>query len=643
MLAVVFFHLAPQSVPGGYVGVDIFFVISGFVISNSLLHSKDQPLLTLLGQFYVRRIRRLFPALFLMIITVSVVIMLIYRLDVANFTLKTAVAANIGVSNLFLHVNQADYWAPSSALNPFLHTWSLGVEEQFYFAFPLVVLFLKSVLQKIDMTWALPSAIGILGGLSLLIFLSSSHSFSEVGFYLPHTRVWEFVIGIALALWHSKAVDGDELGRRNRQIVGVSRWGVVVIEVMSIFTLLLCLSPFSKHWGYATNVILANVATAIIISSFIGKGRIVPVYMWPPLRYTGRISYSVYLWHWPVITIFDALALDAQGVGHLVLKVFVTISLAMASYHLVEQRYRYQRFFTDVRRELCSLFVIVGISTCAIIGVYYALKPFAKNQQTFAKMVHNDLLCHDPKGVRDTITACLAANNSLSNTVYVVGDSHAGNLIPSVRLAVAGQFNVRYLTGHELLDSLKGIPACSGVDCSGDERQRINDFFVKRIRAGDKVLIAVSRDTFLKGEYNSQVTRETDEERLKNFSSNLTILIQSVIGKGGHFYILDSLPKLCSHARYERGKFFTPNNPCSNSREASLEDRRLISVAYKKLALVTGATVLDPHDVLCPMSICTSRFRDQVYAFDGSPHFMTSLPAPLDEFFSSNLSLSKNQ
>src|SRR6478735_7499820 len=139
VVAVIINHFSNTLLPGGYLGVDIFFVISGFVITASLVHQQSKNCFEFLVAFYVRRVKRLLPALVVFVIVIGVSICLF---DPApELSLKTGASSLLGLSNLYLLRQSTDYFAPSTALNPFTHTWSLGVEEQFYFLFPVVVWF----------------------------------------------------------------------------------------------------------------------------------------------------------------------------------------------------------------------------------------------------------------------------------------------------------------------------------------------------------------------------------------------------------------------------------------------------------------------------------------------------------------------
>ena len=186
ILAVIIYHLNKNLLPNGFLGVDMFFVISGYVITSSLIINKSSSLKCFLSKFYEKRIKRLLPALSINLFFIGFICFLIY--PDPTYYLRTGISSLIGVSNLYLYKHSVKYFAPNSQLNPFLQTWSLGVEFQFYFLFPILFWFSTKLKNKIKYSskilFFLLLALSIL---SLIFFLSTYNSNNPLAYFLIHS------------------------------------------------------------------------------------------------------------------------------------------------------------------------------------------------------------------------------------------------------------------------------------------------------------------------------------------------------------------------------------------------------------------------------------------------------------------------
>jgi peptidoglycan/LPS O-acetylase OafA/YrhL len=316
ILPITLFHAGVAALAGGFVGVDIFFVISGYLITSIVLRDMAADRFTLAG-FYRRRVVRIFPALFAMLILVlawSAVMLLPAEFERLA---ESAMAATGFASNLYFW-RTSDYFNPAAELMPLLHTWSLGVEEQFYIFYPLFLLLLTRV-------WArgvrpllpiLTLASLLLGGLVALR--------SPIGaFYLLPCRAWELLLGASLAAGMFPAV----ASRADRQALALIGLLLVVAAVFVVRP-----GPYFP----VPLALLPCVGTALLI----GYGEDTAVgraLSWAPLRWIGRISYSVYLWHWPIIALYrieTGVALDGLETALLVL---ASIAAGALSYYAVER------------------------------------------------------------------------------------------------------------------------------------------------------------------------------------------------------------------------------------------------------------------------------------------------------------------
>ena len=317
VLAVVLFHVSRSALPGGFAGVDIFFVISGYLITQILLRDMEGDGFRL-RDFYHRRVRRLFPALYVALAFTLVAGLIILPPKLLNQLVYTQFFTTLFLSN-FAFARLADYFDATASLKPLLHTWSLGVEEQFYLVFPLILL----GLQKFARRFLWP----ILAGLAVVSLIAAQITTRpEAAFYLPTTRAFELLIG-ALTLW---AQGRFYLTARQKTMLSLLGVGLMIVSLMFLndrvpFPGLYALPPCL---GAALLLLTANGWGNKLISA-------------PPLVWTGDISYSLYLWHWPLLVF--ARLLFGDSVWLAVPVVVAAFGLAALSRRYIEQPFLEKR------------------------------------------------------------------------------------------------------------------------------------------------------------------------------------------------------------------------------------------------------------------------------------------------------------
>lgn len=318
IIPVIFFHFGATWLPGGFLGVDVFFVISGYLITAIISKEIDEGRFTL-SIFYERRIKRIIPTL-LVVLTVTYSFA---ALTVSPFKLKDLsqeiVAAATFLSNMYYAIT-VDYFSSKAEETFLLHTWSLAVEEQFYILFPLLLMLNKSRKSRILM-------LVVLTVLSFFFALSLSHSNKGFNFYFIGTRAWELLIGALVALNYSQ----------------FSRVSITIkntFSVLGFFVLLLSFFFFTKklqHPGFWTIFPVSSVA---FIIAFADKTLMAKVLSWSGLRGIGVISYSLYLWHQPVL----AFILIKYGMEHDLVSggiaAVITLILSLSTYFYVENPLR---------------------------------------------------------------------------------------------------------------------------------------------------------------------------------------------------------------------------------------------------------------------------------------------------------------
>ena len=325
VLAVLLFHAGFTGLGGGFVGVDVFFVISGFLITGLLVREHGRTGTIRLSAFYARRVRRLLPAaLTTLVVTLVASMVLVAPLDRPGVAADASAAA-LSVANIRFAVSTGDYFANLSAPSPFLHYWSLAVEEQFYLVWPALILLVARGATPVR-------RVGIvLAALSVVTFAASvwlTDVAPTWAFYSLPTRAWQLGLGGLLAL------GGSRLAARLPRAVVVAGW----VGLGSILAAAVLYSSEMPYPGFAAAV--PTVATAAVLLG--GAGRFGPGVLLEtaPLRFLGRISYSPYLWHWPVFVLVPLAIGTVPDLPTVLLMVGVAVGIATASYVLIETPFR---------------------------------------------------------------------------------------------------------------------------------------------------------------------------------------------------------------------------------------------------------------------------------------------------------------
>ena len=324
VLAVVLHHLSASFMPGGYIGVDVFFVISGYLITRIISREMEEGTFTF-ARFYERRARRIFPALFAVLAATLIAGYFVLLPSDYSGTLRGALGTLFFASNIvFWRDMAAGYFAATDAgLNPLLHTWSLAVEEQFYVFFPVLLLVCYRYFRRHIVLILIGCAVVSLAGAALLV-----QSKSVAVFFLSPFRAWELLVGSLLALNAVPAI-------RSRAVrEAVAGAGLLVILIACFL--------YNAKTTFPGLAALAPVlgAAAIMHAGASGPSFAGRLLQWRPVVYIGLISYSLYLWHWPLIVLvryFTGMAPITQYIPALLV---ASLVLGSFSYHFIEQPFR---------------------------------------------------------------------------------------------------------------------------------------------------------------------------------------------------------------------------------------------------------------------------------------------------------------
>ena len=349
VVAVMMFHGGLSFMNGGFMGVDVFFALSGFLITSLLVGEWRESLTIRLGAFWARRARRLLPALLLMLLFVAFFASVIVPKGTYGALRLDALSTLLYVSNWHFILVNSNYFNETAAASPLLHTWSLAVEEQFYLIWPLVVLGVLHFTRNLKALFLLCCAAAIGSALWMDHIFGRAGSTNRV--YLgTDTRSQCLFIGCALAVGlvlltqHSHAEGRLKQGElwRPAGAAGRTLCGLAGIAGAAGAIAIWVGTSETDAFPYKGGFFLIGTATAAVILSAVGAPRsVVPRFLaLPPIRYVGQISYGLYIWHWPLFIWINHERTGLSGYPLFVVRVLVTFGVAVASFHLVERPIR---------------------------------------------------------------------------------------------------------------------------------------------------------------------------------------------------------------------------------------------------------------------------------------------------------------
>jgi peptidoglycan/LPS O-acetylase OafA/YrhL len=605
---VVLFHINADFFTRGYLGVDVFFVISGFVITQSLYKDYLTNGHVNIFQFYVRRFKRLYPALVTMLIGTSVAYFFFGFLWDTNLYLKSAISALFASSNLYFLYHGTNYFH-QDLINPLVHTWSLGIEEQFYLLYPLLLSFGLFIVRKYKVH--IKSLAGFILLLSLFSYALFAFNTENIlgAFYFPFARFWELGIGCALSLFTMSIT-------QTRFPSVFAFFGIATLFILQFFQKTIS----SVH----VETMLAVIATSAIIYAGLRTQSVIErLLSKPSVVYMGKLSYSLYLWHLPVIY-FANLYLTPGLL--IVVAPAVSILLAMISYHYVETPLRYSESLNTVlvrMLKIVPIVIILCIACISYIGVSATRLAVNKVFNDFSSLVGtiNYIEIKFDLGKRiqpnyfpsdDAMSACLseAKTQSLDAVIgtqnkclklsdssshplfYLVGDSHALHFIQT--------FYTSHVVQNLLFNQFSSntIVASRAQGFDENEAQEALDNQVHELEA----LHTKFPDIY----YVVSLFLTPKKDQVDTIESNLRRYIQSLSPYAKIIFIaptpiFPSGPESC----------VLLEKYCTISRADDQKEQQAISDMLQRLdAESERVFVLNPYPTICPDSLCRNYIRE---------------------------------
>lgn len=483
VLAVVFHHLSPSLVPGGYVGVDVFFVISGYLITKIIVREMLDEEFTF-SAFYLRRARRIFPALFVVLaVTLLVGYFVLLPSDYAN-TLQAALGTAFFSSNVVFwrSLMEGYFAATDAALNPLLHTWSLSVEEQFYLLFPVLLLVCVRWCRHRVLLVVTTCAAGSLVSAAML-----ADTKSVAVFFLAPFRGWELLVGAMLAL----GALPPARSRASRETIGA---GGLVALVAACATY----DANTKFPGLAA-VLPVFGAAAIIHSGATGPTFVRSFLDWKPMVFVGLISYSLYLWHWPLI-VFARYKLAMEPITPYVPLLFsASVVLAALSYQFVERPFRRVGRDSNLGFFACS-FAVLSISVLAAVAGLLRdgfAHRFSAEVISFDRQRSPDIPFKNCNA-RQSGEWCVLGASGAPPTLLLWGDSHLLSWAPALNdVLTANGVSAIFVTNFTCPPIL-GVRSVKRTHCEVQNRA-VRDHLVANTRI-EKVVLAAHWTHYFRSE-----------------------------------------------------------------------------------------------------------------------------------------------
>lgn len=477
ILTVLGFHIFPEHVSGGFIGVDVFFVISGFLISSIILEGLDRGHFSI-KEFYVRRVRRIFPALITVLVATVACAWFLYFEEDYKALGKHVLAAGGFFNNIQLW-KESGYFDSAAITKPLLHLWSLGIEEQFYLVWPIMLWFIWR--RRFDFRIIIAGLIAVSFAFNLY-YLQVDKS---AAFYWPHARFWELMAGAYL----TKVPSINHRGARNLQ----AAIGALMILVGCV--VLHEKSSFPGWWALLPVLgacLLINATKDAWLNRVVLSNRVI---VW-----IGLISYPLYLWHWPIMSFAHHVE---KGMPSYPARVFIVVGsffLAWVTYRLIEHPVRFGRTFRQTTPILIAAWLGIPLFASTMVPNNFLHFIPTVNVVNHGDIGHGYYFGHIKKhfyrckieALRSTALRCAQSQNSEKLDIAMIGDSHVESLFIGLAEKLKDKNLIYYLREHDYFldretfdafDSLLFNSGISTVIVAGWWGNRLNDHLSAKRRA----------------------------------------------------------------------------------------------------------------------------------------------------------------
>lgn len=614
VLLVLAAHAGVPNLYGGLIGVDVFFVISGYLITGLLVTEINNRGKLDLLQFYARRLKRLLPALLIMLCGTAFAIAAFIPLPEHPAQASAAASAALWISNIHFILTEQSYFESTTLANAFLHTWSLGVEEQFYLLWPLLILLIYKTTDNLRLPLLVCIALA-----SFTWCLWLTHENPTLAFYLMPARIWQFSIGAIVWLvashspWRTLPAGRFLLLAGLLAIVGAAYW----IDKSTRYPDWVSLLP---TLGAALCLLALDLqASEKTPASLLG---------WGPLKYIGDISYSLYLWHWPVLVVGQHLLLETTLYSQLVL-LATSFVMAHLSYRLVEnpiRRYNSNRF--PAKWQLLACVVAVALSNVQLIKWHNSATREIKAQPPSPyALARKDLpetyqLGCDEWYLSAQVKPCEFGNNTAPRHAVLWGDSIGAQWLPALKRALdleAGKWRITVLTkaACPIVDQPLFYERLGRLytECS-DWRASASDY-IKRLNP-DLLIIGSSGSYALDSAQWAQGMQRILNEHTGTAQQKALIAPTYALGFNGITCLEQHDPA-------------TSSQPSATACTTTAENQNragAISGLSQAAQMTPATTLIDLNDQVCPDGVCRARMKG-VFVYRDNEHLTATFAASL--------------
>ncbi|MDQ0613315.1 peptidoglycan/LPS O-acetylase OafA/YrhL [Microbacterium sp. W4I4] len=615
---VLLYHAGVPFVGGGYIGVDVFFVISGFLISSHLLEAIERNGRVDFGEFYARRIRRILPASLTVALMTALAAVILYPPLGLERVLKDGLATILYVPNVWFAIQNTDYLADHSP-SPFQHYWSLGVEEQFYLFWPLILMGLTLMLRN---RRRVVVAIAVLGIISLILGVALTSINQPAAFFLLPTRAWELIIG---GLVGALLLRGGQRLPRAVEIAG--GW-------MGLALVLGCAVFYDDSTVFpGTAAILPTVGTAAVIyfGSSAVKGGPSTFLSIRPMQFVGLISYSLYLVHWPLLIVTQA-AIGEQNPLRLSVRVLLGIVLAVPLawllFRFVESPFRSPRVLTE-RRPRLTLFGTLTVTLVLALAFVWTTS-WAQGRDTVVSgpaiaapaapenpprgtevvpsnmtptlgEVANDLPpmysdgCHHDV-LQEEVQSCRYGDlGADAATIALFGDSHSAQWFPALD-AYAAQ------TGGTAIDTYTKS-SCPAVDTTVLDKDVPYSSCDRWRAAVLDHLVQQAPDTVVISSYSGYALPSADgDARERAWSEGVSRTVKRLVDAGSQVLVIADTPRFVAPPPTCVSANPSALDRCAGDRSTALDPK--LAAAERLAVEAAGGRYADLSDYICDSRSC---------------------------------------
>jgi peptidoglycan/LPS O-acetylase OafA/YrhL len=631
-IAVALVVLAHAKIPGfagGFVGVDVFFVLSGYLITGLLVRERVSSGTIRYGQFLARRLRRLLPAMLAMLAIVLIAASLLLSAYEVRMQTGSAVFAASWTSNFFSAFSEFDYFSALTARDLFLHTWSLGVEEQFYLVWPWLILLAFAAklagAQSPNMQSSLLVLLAVTFATSLALCIYWAGSDPVLGFYMMPARGWQFALGSIVY------VAAYDFGQRNSSGQAVAKSASFAAFIAGFGLILIFGSAFALHEDLTYPGLYAMVPSlgaAMVIAAghgsaktIVGKTLASRYFVW-----VGDRSYSIYLWHWPVLVLGSAYGLTQSrlGLGCLVL---VSVALAAVTYRFIELPFWKGRFSNTAPRQAVlvsafSITLMVGFTHFLTLSVHG--RPEVAGQYRAGYEARSDLPAIYQEGlICDTwyssaeLTPCETGNLEADRTAVLFGDSIGAQWVemffriyaqPDWRVIVLTKSSCAVADEEYYYDRVGGT-----YDVCTAWRESAMQFLEE---LGPSIIFVGSSSTY---DFSASQWRDGTSRILERLSASAE---QVVLIPGTPALTFDGPACLESPYRFS----FRLHDSRRECEQALVDETSTVVAGYLVDAAerFDNAHVLNLNDLVCPQRRCAAQRTDGVVVFRDRQHLTNS-------------------